>query len=103
MPSNPLALAIINGFTNANQIDTVESCPESIFFIAAGCALQFTTGAIGNIDGDMQGQFLSPNAQIDSTNGGDTPPLPFPEPGSLVLLATGLAGMPLLRRKLARS
>ena len=103
MPTNPVALAIINGFTNANQIDTVESCPESIFFIAAGCALQFTTGAIGNIAGDVQGQFLSPNAQIDSTNGGDAPPLPFPEPGSLVLLATGLAGMPLLRRKLARS
>lgn len=102
MPANQLALSIINGFTNGNKIDTVESCPESIFFIAAGCALQFTTDSIGNLPGDVPGQFLSPNAQVDSTNGGNTPPMPFPEPGSLVLLATGLAGMPLLRRKLAR-
>jgi hypothetical protein len=102
LPTNKLALSIINGFTNAGLIDSVNSCTESIFFIAAGCNLDFTTGAIGNNPGDTPDQLLSPNASIDSTNGDDTPPVPFPEPGSLVLLATGLAGMPLLRRKLAR-
>jgi hypothetical protein len=103
IPSNVIAQLIIQGFTNHNQIDTIQSCTESIFFVAAGCDLDFTTDAIGNNPGDTPGQLLSPDASVDSTNGDGTPPVPFPEPGSLVLLATGLAGMPLLRRKLSRS
>ncbi len=103
IPTNLVAQLIIQGFTNSNQIDTIQSCTESIFFVAAGCNLDFTTDAIGNNPGDNQGQLLSPNASVDSTNGDGSAPVPFPEPGSLVLLATGLAGMPLLRRKLSRS
>jgi hypothetical protein len=103
IPSNFVAQKIIQSFTNGNQIDTIQSCTESIFFIAAGCNLDFTTDAIGNNPADNGSQLLSPNAQVDSTNGDGNAPVPFPEPGSLVLLATGLAGMPLLRRKLSRS
>jgi hypothetical protein len=103
IPSNFVAQKIIQSFTNGNQIDTIQSCTESIFFIAAGCNLDFTTDAIGNNPADNGSQLLSPNAQVDSTNGDGNAPVPFPEPGSLVLLATGLAGMPLLRRKLSGS
>src|ERR1700722_25291 len=68
IPSNLIAQLIIQGFTNHNQIDTIQSCTESIFFVAAGCDLDFTTDAIGNNPGDTPGQLLSPDASVDSTN-----------------------------------
>jgi len=66
--------------------------------------LQFAIhhGRNRNQPGDVAGQFLSPNAQIDVTDGNTAGIAFMPEPGSLTLLAMGLAGLPFLRRKLAR-
>lgn len=103
LPTNPVELAIINQLTSQGVIDSVQGsgCSASIFFVAAGCNLDFTTDPIGTLPGDVGDQFLSANAQVDSTNGSSAP-ANFPEPGSLTLLAAGLAGLPLLRRKFAR-
>jgi hypothetical protein len=106
LPTGQAELAIIGQLTQAGIIDSAQGqgCTASIFFVATGCALDFTTDSLGNapgLGGDVSGQFLSANAQIDSTNGSSAP-ANFPEPGSLTLLAAGLAGLPLLRRKFAR-
>jgi len=94
MPTNVFALSNNQRIQNANQIDTVQSCTESIFFVAAGCNLQFTTDAIAISLGGRSWPVLSPNAQIDVTDGNTAGIAFYAGPGSLTLLAMGLAGLP---------
>lgn len=67
-----------------------------------GCDVFFTTGAIGNLPGDVAGQFFAPGQQLQSTSNGAAPiPFAVPEPGSLALVFVGFGGLAAFRRRLA--
>jgi hypothetical protein len=111
------AFCALSGFTQniCSQISTLTStelenlapglfkqfngnpCADALVYVTfgviPGCDLSVGTVANG-------GSFV-PNSVFDTAPAGSTP-ANLPEPGSLSLLAAGLAGLPFLRRKFAR-
>jgi hypothetical protein len=74
---------------------------DDILFVPKGCDLFFTTGAIGDLPATPANLLFQPGEAAQSTSNGGAP-APFPEPASFSLLLAGVAGLPFLRRKLAR-
>jgi len=84
------------GVTNDGDCDE----DDDILFIPAGCDVNFTTGSLGtspDLQGDTPDELFEAYETLGVTNG--TPLVSFPEPGSLGLLAIGLAGVGLIRRR----
>ncbi|MGH9746176.1 MAG: hypothetical protein ACRD59_08710 [Candidatus Acidiferrales bacterium] len=103
MPTDPVSQGILNLLTQLGVINDGDCDNDDfVFYIPIGCDIKFTTDALAGLPGDTPDQLFSQNAQLGSTTNGSTDFVPFPEPGVLSLLLVGLAGLPIVRRRMAR-